>query len=75
MKAKTLSLIGKGVGLLVILVTWAYMLFVKNQASAVDVIAYSGAITALFVDVAVNLGIDKFKKEVPTTPDGVGFKP
>jgi hypothetical protein len=68
MKAKTLSLIGKGVGLLVILMTWAYMLFIKNQASAVDVIAYSGAITALFVDVAVNLGIDKFKKAPEEKP-------
>lgn len=69
MKAKTLSLIGKGVGLAVILVTWGYLLFVKGTISAVDVLAYSGAITALFVDVAVNLGIDKFKKEANVTDD------
>lgn len=65
MKAKTLSLIGKGVGLLVILVTWGYLLFVKGTISAVDVLAYAGAITALFVDVGVNLGLEKLKKDAP----------
>jgi hypothetical protein len=67
MKARTLSLIGKGIGLVIILVTWGYKLFILHEMSAVEVLAYSGGILGLFVDVAVNIALDK-KKEGEITP-------
>jgi NADH:ubiquinone oxidoreductase subunit 6 (subunit J) len=75
MKARTLSLIGKGIALAMILATWFYRTFVLKEAGGAEILVYTGAVVGLFVDVAVNLALDKNKPTaeptvVPTNPDG-----
>jgi hypothetical protein len=75
MKARTLSLIGKGIALVMILVTWIYRTFVLKDDGATAILIYTGGVVGLFVDVAVNLALDKKKPTaeptvVPINPDG-----
>jgi NADH:ubiquinone oxidoreductase subunit 6 (subunit J) len=75
MKARNLSLIGKGIALAMILATWFYRTFVLKEDGGAAILVYTGAVVGLFIDVAVNLALDKKKRTAdpgaaPIAPDG-----
>jgi hypothetical protein len=66
MKARTLSLIGKGIALAMILATWIYRTFVLKEDGGAAILIYTGAVVGLFADVAVNLALEKKKPAADT---------
>lgn len=73
MKARTLSLIGKGIALAMIVSTWFYRTFIIQEAGGAEILVYTGGVLGLFVDVAANLIVEKVKgkpAEIPPAPAG-----
>jgi len=63
MKAKTLSLIAKGISIAMIISAWISNQFFGGNYAMTETIFAAGAISAVFADVSINTLADKFSKK------------
>lgn len=63
MKAKTASLIAKGISIVMIVSAWVSNQFFHGSYAMTETIFAAGAISAVFADISINTLADKFSKK------------
>jgi hypothetical protein len=67
MKAKTASLIAKGIAIAILLTSWVMIAFYGMNINIMSVVTIASAIALVFGDVSLNLALDKFRGKPDTT--------